>query len=383
MEKAHPVVVVQVLLPDEEGNLVKSPRVVSRAATGSLLADGSRFLVGVPLAVAINNRSLGEEQTYLVVSEKAAIDSKLRKAAEKKLNDFENEVADSGVSQALPLLKKFLEGLVRSVEDRNITTLMFQHWVGAARPFYFRENQEHLHEAFFGHVVSLANKTPLLSYDDALDTVAEAMREESNIVRLKVQNMFVTALAGVSSPVNVVPDSQLRSVDLPGLRSQQDLLLAYTLIVMGLFSGLTELAILALAIDLCVGYFQFLHEVHLAERDGIITDEERTATTLAFGFILVPVLPIASGELKFANELARAAKSPVSAVREAVERVLETLNRTLLRGTIVVLLLGLGKTLLDIYSRQERLREAREAGFAGVEEVNNGSTIVLPLSALV
>jgi hypothetical protein len=365
--------VVQLLDVGDDGQLKPRARVVEPGRLGRLLEDGSKVLVGVALATRKGPRSVGEDLSYLVVGSKVAADPKAVARARALLKALQTAVIKAGVGAVVGELNAFLKRAGTSTAARNDLTLMFYQWVLETRPVRYLKGSERLHEAFVADLASVAARSAPLSFSDVLTLVAEMQPPgsplaDAKLLRLRFQAMFGTAFA---TGLNTAADVDLKNADLPGLHSAKEIAIAWFLIVAGIVSGATEVAALTLALDLAIGYLQFLHEIHLAERDDEVTEEEATSVSFAFGFIFLPVLPFTLECL------------PKGRIADLARNGFTALQVTALLAVFGAFCLSLARQLRKVLEYQERLKLARETGFSEYTEHDPGQTIVIPLSALV
>jgi hypothetical protein len=378
--------VAQILAVGDDGALRTEPRLVRGSPLlETLLGEKDPMLVGVAIGAKPSPLSYGEELSYLLISRSYAASEANIAAANKDREDLVRSVASAGLTSCLVLLERFLLKGGTSREERQRLGLVFYRWVADAKPPYYLSGDDHLYEAFFAHLVCTVRSITPLPFADALEffvdetkgpaTGAEAvlrklgMDDTSRLVRQAVQTMFGTHLG---FRTYLLGDSALRSTDLPGIRTHKQFLLTYYFVVAGLLTGATQYALLTLALDLMLGYVQFLNDTHVAEADGTIDDDEAMGVAFSFGTMLLPILP-------FGADAARA--SGVSPVRLA-GKLLSGLNSAALVAMLVAFAAAIKAAVDDMVARRRRLDMARSAGFAAVEEVDIDTTLLIPKALL-
>jgi hypothetical protein len=378
--------VAQILAPGPDGGLRAEPRLVRRTPLlGALLGKSDPLLVGVAIGARPSPLSYGEELSYLLVSRGyAALEANIA-AANAARAALVRSVASAGIASCLDLLENFLRRGGTSVAERQRLGLIFYRWAADTNPPHYLSGDDHLHEAFFAHLVCAVLSKPPLPYADAVELVvddikgpagrveallrAAGMDETTRLVRRRIQVMFGVHLG---SRAYLFADAALQSTDLPGIRTHKEFLLTYYLMVGGLFTGATQYALLTLALDLMLGYVQFLQDTRLAEADGVVDDDESMGVAFSFGTMLLPILP-------FGADAARS--SGLSPVKLA-GKLFSLLNTTAQLTMLAAFVTGLKTALDDMIARRKRLAMAREAGFASLEEVDTETTLLIPKALL-
>jgi hypothetical protein len=322
-------------------------------------------------------RSFGQELSYIVISKTVAAApanrGQARQLLESLIADLKTQGAREGKGAFLPTLEQFLTDrgrLSSSSLQRALFGLMFYLWVvddlpNARAPEYWAGKAQ-LYEAFVTFLYSeMLNIHPVLPFDAVCDLVGEedARFNDASSVSNFLQSIFKRAFIGTAAAIDIVPDVFLVEANLPGLHSGRDIVIAWFLIVAGVFSGPTELALLALAIDVAIGVCQFLFDIHVMERDGEITEKEQDQAAWSFGFIFVPLLPFGLDHLKLQKLAALLITLPLPVLLFEFFRFLK-------------------ECLEEMIEYQKRLRLARAAGFESYGELDVDSTIVIPLTAL-
>jgi hypothetical protein len=379
--------VAQILAVSPEGALTAEPRLVRLTPVLETLLRLDKMLVGIAIGARPSRLSLGEEQSYLLIGRAyAALESNIASANAARLA-LERSIASAGLGSCVAKLESFLREGPTSHEGRQRLGLIFYRWAVDTNPPHYISGDDHLHEAFFAHLVcqALPNPPPPLRYADAVELLVDhvnpspsrieaaeralGMDSNTKLVRHRVQAMFEGYL---SSRANLFADSAIPSTDLPGIRTHKEFLLTYYLMVAGLFSGATQYALLTVAIDLMVGYVQFLQDARLAEADGIVDDDEAMDVAFSFGTMLLPILP-------FGADAARS--SGVGPVKLA-GKLLSALDSAVLVAMLIAFAAGIKAALDDMVARRGRLEMARKAGFAAVEEVDTETTLLIPKALL-
>ena len=361
--------VVQLLVPGPD----ILPTVETRIARGDLARfrePGEVVYLGVPLAVRAGPRGLGEELSYIVVGRTAAARGATVHRAGRLLDELVAELRTAGPPGFLTTIEAFVRERRRapSNEQRAAFALMFYRWVHDRLPAEYLHGRSVLWQDFVAHLYGEMlgldpEKRP--SFAGVCELIAEndARFSTERSVRQFLQLQFHLAFVGTPAGLDVVPDVFLEPANLPGLRSGKDIALAWFLILAGVFSGATEMALLTLAIDIGLATLEFLADMEIAERDGIITEDEFTLVAWSFGFVFVPVLPFALT----AFELHKLAL------------FLTTAPLPILLHQFLTFLQECFEELIEY---QARMKVARAAGFETYHELDLDSTIAIPISAL-
>lgn len=364
-------IVVRLLMPNDAGMAAVDMR-VARAGALRVPEGEQRVFAGVPLRTRRTARSFGEELSYVVVSVKEAGDPSSQAAADGLLNKLVLELkkrgAEEGKGAFLPVLEQFFRERrkLQSQRQRSLSSLMFYRWVVDFLPVDYWTGRAPLYEAFVVFLYSqMLNLASELSFDDVCELVAEhdARYDSEDNVRRAVQLLFFQTFVGTAAAVDLVADAFLDPATVPGLHSGKDIALAWFLIVGGILTGAAGATLVAVAIDVAIGVCQFLLDLEVIERDGEVSAEEHEQACWSFGFTFVPLLPFG---------LDKAGLSRLAAL--------------LMMAPLPILLFSfleyLKECLENLIEYQKRLRVARAAGFGEYAELDLGSTIVIPLSAL-
>jgi hypothetical protein len=362
--------VVQLLVPGPD---IVPTAVETRIALGGharFREPGEVVYLGVPLAVRAGPRGFGEELSYIVVGRTAAARGATVYRAGRLLDELVAELKTTGPPGFLTTIEAFVRERRRapSNEQRAAFALMFYQWVRDRLPAEYLNGRGVMWQDFVAHLYNEMlgldlEKRPRFAEVCELIAESDARFSTERSVRLFLQLQFNLAFVGTPAGLDVVPDVFLEPANLPGLHSGKDIALAWFLIVAGIFSGATEMALLSLAIDIALATLEFLADMGIAERDGIITEDETTLVAWSFGFVFAPVLPFA-----------------------LTARGLHKLALFLTTAPLPILfhefLTFLQECFEELIEYQARMKVARAAGFETYHELDLDSTIAIPISAL-